>query len=168
MGQGEPMSEEEPQGEELEGIRLHVETPLRVLKGLCDQLGLSHSGRKNKVLKRLKEHHEVLSRQMSAEIARKMFQESERVADVPKLPRLPTPAQQALHNVTHHPLLPLGRSRQKPDEPIEEARKIPKIEIDCAVTFTKHRHEIQAGEGKSINEREAGVDADDAAQAADS
>ena len=105
---------------------------------------------------------------MCAEIAKKMFQESERVADVPKLPRLPTPAQQTLHNVTHHPLLPLGRSRQKPDEPIEEARKIPKIEIDCAVTFTKHRHEIQAGEGKSINEREAGVDADDAAQAADS
>ena len=158
MGQGEPMAEEEPQGEELEGIRLHVETPLRVLKGLCDQLGLSHSGGKNKVLKRLKEHHEVLSRQMSAEIARKMFLDSERPPDMPKIPILPRTRQQELHNITHHPFQSwceacvLGRSKQSPRKASEKdegqdvkehKRPTPTIQIDYAYTFTKQKHEVQ-------------------------
>eukprot|EP00439_Symbiodinium_sp_Y106_P058645 s3472_g8.t1 len=156
--EGEPMAEEEPQGEELEGIRLHVETPLRVLKGLCDQLGLSHSGGKNKVLKRLKEHHEVLSRQMSAEIARKMFLDSERPPDMPKIPILPSTRQQELHNITHHPFQSwceacvLGRSKQSPHKASEKdegqdvkehKRPTPTIQIDYAYTFTKQKHEVQ-------------------------
>eukprot|EP00439_Symbiodinium_sp_Y106_P004719 s6579_g1.t1 len=127
------------------------------------------------VLRRLRDHHEILEKQMSAEIAKKMFQENERVADVPRLPKLPSATQQALHNVTHHPFAAwreacvLGRSRQsphpKPDEAIEDARKIQKMEMDYAVTFTKHRHEMQAGEGEA---NQGGADdGDDAGQVAD-
>ena len=97
------------------------------------------------------------------------------MADVPRLPKLPSATQQALHNVTHHPFAAwceacvLGRSRQsphpKPDEAIEDARKIQKMEMDYAVTFTKHRHEMQAGEGEA---NQGGADdGDDAGQVAD-
>ena len=142
---------------------------------MCSKLGLAKSGGKAKVLRRLRDHHEILEKQMSAEIAKKMFQENERVADVPRLPKLPSATQQALHNVTHHPFAAwceacvLGRSRQsphpKPDEAIEDARKIQKMEMDYAVTFTKHRHEMQAGEGEA---NQGGADdGDDAGQVAD-
>ena len=178
VGHGRTHESEEPDGvEELEGVRLDQETPLKELRGLCSKLGLAKSGGKAKVLRRLRDHHEILEKQMSAEIAKKMFQENERVADVPRLPKLPSATQQALHNVTHHPFAAwceacvLGRSRQsphpkaKPDEAIEDARKIPKIEIDYAVTFTKHRHEMQAGEGEA---NQGGADdGDDAGQVAD-
>ena len=42
-----------------------METPLRVLRGLCEKYGLPTSGGKNKVLRRLREHHEILSRRLS-------------------------------------------------------------------------------------------------------
>ncbi|CAE7781068.1 unnamed protein product [Symbiodinium sp. CCMP2592] len=171
VGEGQVHESEEPDNvEELEGVRLEQETPLKDLRELCAKLGLAKSGGKAKILRRLRDHHEILEKQLSTEVAKKMFQENERVADVPKLPRLPSAAQQALHNATHHPFAAwceacvLGRAHQsphpkaKPDQPVEEARKIPKIEIDYAITFTKHRHEIQEGENRG--------DADDGAEAA--
>ena len=32
--------------------------------------------------------------------------------------------------------------RADPEQPVDEARKGPKIEIDYCYTFTKHRHEL--------------------------
>ena len=162
IGQGEPMEEETHDDEELEGVRLHVETPLRTLRGLCEKLGLPTSGGKNKVLRRLKEHHEILSRQLSAEVARKMFVESERVPDMPRVPILPSARQQELRNITHHPFQSwceaclVGRSRQSPHKQEDKAqaqevedtkRATPTIHIDYAYTFTKQKHEVQRGEG---------------------
>ena len=167
--------------EELEGVRLEEATPLKELKQLCDKMGLPKSGGKPKVLRRLRDHYEILEKRLSAEIARKMYQEAERIPEMPKLPKLPSVVQQQLHNVTHHPFAAwceacvLGRSKQSahpkasPEEPVEEARKVPKIEIDYCYTFTKHRHELQEGEeAEPKNEEErAGGDADDAARRAE-
>ena len=47
------------------------------------------------------EHHEVLSRQLSAELAKKMYMHGERPPDVPKIPT--STHQQELHNIMHHP-----------------------------------------------------------------
>ena len=161
VGHGEPMEEEAHEDDELEGVRLHVETPLRVLRELCQKYGLPTSGGKNKVLRRLKEEHEILSRRLSAEVARKMFSESERVAEMPRIPILPSARQQELHNITHQPFQPwcqaclAGRSRQSPhkvadkdptQEVKEEKRVTPTIQIDYAYTFTKQKHEVQEGE----------------------
>ncbi|CAE7197286.1 AGD9 [Symbiodinium sp. CCMP2592] len=68
---------EVPAGEKqdvLEGVRL-VETPLKKLKELCDQLGLSRSGGKEKVLARLRQQRKVLEKRMTAEVAKKMYLE---------------------------------------------------------------------------------------------
>ena len=167
--------------EELEGVRLEEATPLKELRRLCDKMGLPKSGGKPKVLRRLRDHYETLEKRLSAEIARKMYQEAERIPEMPKLPKLPSVVQQQLHNVTHHPFAAwceacvLGRSKPSahpkasPEQPVEEARKVPKIEIDYCYTFTKHRHELQEGEEtepKAEEERAEG-DADDAARRAE-
>ena len=86
---------------------------------------MSHSG----VLKRLKEHHEVLSRQLSGEIAKKMYMENERPPDMPKIPILPSTRQQELHNITHHPFQSwceacvVGRSKQSPHKSAEVSKE---------------------------------------------
>ena len=146
--------------ETLEGVRLAEDTELKVLKELCEKVGLSKSGNKRKVLRRLRDQRDVLARQMTAEIARKLFIEGEREPKPVKVPTLPSARQQELHNITHHPFAPwceaclVGRSRQSPhpkadaDKPVEEVRKFPKIEIDYCYTFTKKRHEIGADEEK--------------------
>ncbi|CAE7451931.1 GIP, partial [Symbiodinium sp. CCMP2456] len=171
-------AEEPDEVEELEGVRLEQATPLKELRQLCDKLGLAKSGGKAKVLRRLRDHHEILEKQMSAEIAKKMFQEAERNPEMPKMPKLPSAAQQQLHNVTHHPFAAwceacvLGRAKQTPhpkedpEKPTEETRKTIKIEIDYCYTFTKQRHEVQEGEGEQGN-GDARADADDGAQRPD-
>ena len=148
--------------ETLEGVRLAEDTELKVLKELCEKVGLSKSGNKQKVLRRLRDQRDVLARQMTAEIARKLFLEGEREPQPVKVPMLPSARQQELHNITHHPFAPwceaclVGRSRQSPhpkadaDKPVEEVRKFPKIEILC-YTFTRKRHEIGADEEKGEN-----------------
>ncbi|OLP86509.1 Copia protein [Symbiodinium microadriaticum] len=149
--------------ETLEGVRLAEDTELKVLKELCEKVGLSKSGNKQKVLRRLRDQRDVLARQMTAEIARKLFLEGEREPQPVKVPMLPSARQQELHNITHHPFAPwceaclVGRSRQSPhpkadaDKPVEEVRKFPKIEIDYGYTFTRKRHEIGADEEKGEN-----------------
>ena len=146
--------------ETLEGVRLADDTELKVLKELCDKVGLSKSGNKQKVLRRLRDHRDVLARQMTTEIARKLYMEGEREPGPVKVPILPSARQQELHNITHHPFAPwceaclVGRSRQSPhpkadaNKPVEEVRKFPKIEIDYCYTFTKKRHEVGADEEK--------------------
>ena len=171
IAEGEPIGEEPHGDDELEGVRVHVSTPLRTLKELCDKLGLSHSGGKSKVLKRLKEHHEVLSRQLSAEIAKKMYMDNERPPDMPKIPILPSTRQQELHNITHHPFQSwceacvVGRSKQSPHKSAEvnkgqevaaQGRATPTLQIDYAYTFTKQKHEVQQGEGRSEGQQANG------------
>ena len=159
----EPKPDDEPEEEdgemELEGVKLNVETPLRDLRALCSKLGLSSSGGKNKVLRRLKLHYEVLEKQLTNEVARKMFAEQHRDPAMPRTPLLPSARQQELHNVTHHPFQSwceacvIGRSKQSPhgrneekmegEELAPETRASPMIQIDYGYTFTKHRHEVQ-------------------------
>ncbi|CAE7886457.1 unnamed protein product [Symbiodinium sp. KB8] len=176
---GEGRTHEREQADEIEeGVRLEEATPLKELRELCGKLGLPKSGGKPKVLRRLRDYYETLEKRLSSEIARKMYQESERLPDVPRLPKLPSATQQELHNVTHHPFAAwceacvLGRSKQTahpkadPEQPVEEARKGPRIEIDYCYTFTKHRHELQEGEDnepRAADQRAEG-DGDDAAR----
>eukprot|EP00439_Symbiodinium_sp_Y106_P057167 s3995_g8.t1 len=175
VGAGREVEEDEaPEVEELEGVRLEVATPLKDLRELCEKLGLARGGGKAKVLRRLRDHHMVLSRQLSTEVARKMYQEQERSPAVPKMPVMPSLRQQQIHGVTHHPFAAwceccvLGRSKQSPhpknkDVKVEEKTQHPKISIDYCYTFTKQRHEVQEGEEQAGAVGRAEEDAHDEA-----
>ena len=165
---------EDDSGEaELEGVKLSVETPLKDLKELCRKLGLAVSGGKNKILRRLKVHHEVLEKQLASEVARKMFAEQERNPGMLKTPTLPSSRQQELHNITHHPFQPwceacvLGRSRQSPHrrqggenegegkelpEP-SEAKPVIQLDYSYSYTFTKLRGEMAEGEQQPTDDQ---------------
>ncbi|CAE7198879.1 unnamed protein product [Symbiodinium sp. CCMP2456] len=162
--------DKEPEGEVLDGVKLDDETPLKELRELCDRLGLSRAGPKSKVLRRLKGHHEILEKQMTTEVARKMFLERDRPANLPATPILPSARQQELHNATHQPFASwceaclLGRSRSSPHlrvpEPGIEAKdteeNVPVIQVDYCYTFTKARQEVtekQEGTDAGIEEK---------------
>ena len=138
-----------------EDVELHVPCRgWRRRRGMRE-LGLASSGGKNKVLRRLKLHYQVLEKQMTSEAARKMFAEQERDPEVPRAPALPSPRQQGLHSVTHQPFAPwcqacvIERSRQSPrsqkpeKEPDKDAASsnVPVIQVDYCYTFTRSRSE---------------------------
>ena len=144
--------EEDGSGAEpvIDDVVLSVNTPLKQLRDLCQKLGLSKSGGKPKVLRRLKEHHEVMERQMATEIAKKVFAERDRVPDTIRVPALPSRRQQELHEITHQPFAAwcsacvMGRSRQSPHDKAKEDAKVekdphrpPVIQIDFCYTFTR-------------------------------
>ncbi|CAE7268415.1 unnamed protein product, partial [Symbiodinium sp. CCMP2592] len=162
VGIGRDMEEEVPDGEVLEGVALSVETPLKELRELCSRQGLPTSGGKNKILKRLKQHHEILEHKLASELAHKLFLEEARPPDVPRAPRLPSARQQELHNVTHQPFAAwcpacvAGRAKSSPHKPREEAKDgpdlekgaMPVIQIDYGYTFTRRRNqETEEDEG---------------------
>ncbi|CAE7234299.1 GIP [Symbiodinium sp. CCMP2456] len=163
--EGQTQEPEEVEGESLEGVKLNVETPLKKLKELCDSLGLSRSGGKNKVLARLRQQREILERRMTTEVARKMYLEGNRDPDIPRTPILPSARQQELHSITHQPFQSwcehcvLSRSKQSPRRPgqqeveqkvPEEVRVDPVIQIDYCFTFTKLKHEVAPEEGQVV------------------
>ena len=153
--------EEEPEGEVMDGVTLAFETPLRDLRALCQRQGLATSGSKAKVLRRLKQHYEVLERQLAGQLAHKLFMEEDRPPDLPRAPRLPSARQQDLRNATHHPYASwceacvLGRAKASPHQhqssQSEEAQGeaddgVPLFQIDYAYTFTKKRAEEDGDE----------------------
>ena len=163
---------------EIDGIKLSVETPLRILKSVCERLNLPKSGGKNKVLNRLKNHYEVLQKQLASDVAKRLYQEQERHPDTIKAPVLPSPLQQELHAVTHQPFQPwcqacvLGRSRQSPhekrddekDDQLQQDEKRPIIQIDYCYTFTRERAEAEDGDPEDQRQQEEGESAGHEAQ----
>ena len=161
------MDVEEADGEQLDGVTLAFETPLRDLRALCVRQGLSSSGSKAKVLRRLKQHYEVLERQMAGQLAHKLYMEEDRSPDLPRAPRLPSARQQELHSVTHQPFANwceacvLGRGKASPHaanekrEPGEDLGKessVPLFQIDYSFTFTRRREEEEAGDAEGSEE----------------
>ena len=71
VAESKEVEDKDPDGEVLEGVKLEEETPLKELRQLCDKLGLTRAGPKHKVLRRLKNYHEVLEKQMATEVAQK-------------------------------------------------------------------------------------------------
>ncbi|CAE6969495.1 RE2, partial [Symbiodinium sp. CCMP2456] len=129
MHEGEPMANEEHGDDELEGVRLHVETPLRTLKSLCDRPGWAFPtlGEKQKFYDASKN---IMRQQELHNITHHPFQPWCEACVV-------------------------GRSKQSPhrsaekdqgQEVKEETRATPTIQIDYAYTFTKQKHEVQKGE----------------------
>ncbi|CAE7403195.1 unnamed protein product, partial [Symbiodinium microadriaticum] len=160
---GGPRPEEGEGDNMIDDVELSLETPLHLLKDLCRRLGLATSGSKAKVLKRLRSHKEVLAKQLATEVAKKMFDESERDPSIPATPVLPSARQQALHAVTHQPFAAwcqacvLGRSRQsphkdkpQPKESVEEKEPERRhvFQIDYFYTFTKERGEEEQQPGE--------------------
>ena len=164
--------------DELDGVELSMETPLKNLKDLCDKLGVSKSGPKARVLRRLRDHKEVLEKQLSTEVAKQMFREGERNPEQFRVPVLPSKEQQDLHALTHHPFQPwceacvMSRSRQSPHEKqteekgdiVENEYKEPKprIQIDYCYTFTKERGEVEPEEPEPQGEHQQPDEAQEA------
>ena len=162
--------------DELDGVELSMETPLK--KDLCDKLGVSKSGPKARVLRRLRDHKEVLEKQLSTEVAKQMFREGERNPEQFRVPVLPSKEQQDLHALTHHPFQPwceacvMSRSRQSPHEKqteekgdiVENEYKEPKprIQIDYCYTFTKERGEVEPEEPEPQGEHQQPDEAQEA------
>ena len=176
VGAERDLEEKEPEGEVMDGIALSVETPLRDLRGLCERQGLPTSGSKGKVLRRLKQHYEVLERQMAGQLAHKLYMEEDRPPDLPRAPRLPSARQQELHSVTHQPYANwceacvLGRAKASPHPRQEVAaeqgredkdRGLSLFQIDYAYTFTKKREEEQEAQEEESEEKIDPVDYQD-------
>ena len=60
------------------GSQVMMVEAVPVAENVCSKLGLSSRGGKNKVLRRLKLHYEVLEKQLTNEVAKKMFAEQQR------------------------------------------------------------------------------------------
>ena len=149
-------------------MSLNVGTPLKTLKELCRKLGLSSSGGKDKVPRRLRNQRDYLERQMASDIARQLYQEQTRDPELPKAPALPSARQQELHEVTHQPFQPwcqaclMGRSRQSPHgarEPSTEddqsGKRRPVIQIDYCYTFISEKGE-EAGTPQPTDDQDNG------------
>ena len=150
-GQGE---EVEHDGK-LDGVELSVDTPLKELRALCDRLGVAKSGSKNKVLKRLRDHREVMEKQLATEVAKQLYKEQDRDPVALKAPVLPSARQQELHAITHQPFAPwcpacvMGRSKQSPARGYRQCK--PRrgwrgpikyvLQIDYCYTFTRSKGE---------------------------
>ena len=173
MAEGRPVrgAEENEDGDvKLDGVPLNMATPLKDLKDLCAQLGLATSGAKPTVLKRLRDHHEVMEKQLASEVARKLFQEQERAPETLRAPVLPSARQQELHAITHQPFASwcpscvLGRSKQSPHKVLDPDKRPelgdtkPCIQIDYCNTFTSERGEGQAADGQDGAEAQAAVE----------
>ncbi|OLP88024.1 Creatine kinase, flagellar [Symbiodinium microadriaticum] len=122
MGERDPRGHEEEveQDGTLDNVELSVATPLKELKLLCDRLGVAKSGSKNKVLKRLRDHRDVMERQLATDVAKQLYKDRDRDPVAMRTPVLPSARQQELHALTHQPFAPwcaacvMGRSRQSP------------------------------------------------------
>ena len=175
--EGRPAVEEEKEDAPvIDEVTLSVETPLRQLRKLCERLGLATSGGKAKVLRRLKDHHVVMERQMATELAKKVFADRDRSALPFRTPTMPSAFQQELHEITHQPFAPwcsacvMGRSRQSPHDKASEDKKCdangktgPVLQVDYCYTFTrspnakeelKEQGEIPSNEGENVKEKE--------------
>ncbi|CAE7561573.1 unnamed protein product, partial [Symbiodinium necroappetens] len=130
------LAEEEPDGEVMDGATLAFETPLRDLRSLCQRQGLATSGSKAKVLRRLKQHYEVLERQLAGQLAHKLFMEEDRPPDLPRA----SPHQH--------------QSNQKGEAQEEADDGIPLFQIDYAYTFTKKRAEDDGDEEREQSEEQ--------------
>ena len=163
----------EPQGpadEVMDGVTLSVETVFKDLKELCSKYGIATSGGKNKVLRRLKMHGEVVEKQLATEVARGIFKEQARDPTTLPTPVLPSPLQQELHAITHQPFAPwcqacvAGRSRQSPhkaedpSETHEHPQKSPMvIQLDYCYTFTSEKGGVPEKEDESRVVDDSGV-----------
>ena len=152
---GDEPADEEPV--QLDEVELSVATPLKELRQVCERMGISKSGSKAKVLRRLKDHKEVMERQLATEVAKKLYKEQDRDPSTMPTPTLPSAKQQELHAITHQPFAPwcaacmMGRSRQSPHEHQSPDRAAPDsapgpvkcvMQIDfCYNAFTKSKGE---------------------------
>ena len=129
MGERDPRGhgEEVEQDGTLDNVELSVATPLKELKMLCDRLGVAKSGSKNKVLKRLRDHRDVMERQLATDVAKQLFKDRDRDPMAMKAPVLPSARQQELHalrtNLSLHGALPV--SWGEADSPRMWARRVP-------------------------------------------
>ena len=159
-----------PADEVMDGVALSVETPLKDLKELCIKHGIATSGGKDKVLRRLKMHGEVMEKQLATEVARGIFKEQARDPTTLPTPVLPSPLQQELHAITHQPFAPwcqacvAGRSRQSPhraedhSETHEHPQKSPMvIQLDYCYTFTSEKGGLPEKEDESRVVDDSGV-----------
>ena len=108
---------------------------------------------------------------MASDVARKLFQEQERVPETLRAPVLPSARQQELHAITHQPFASwcpscvLGRSRQSPhsSQRVEKKGDLsdtkPCIQIDYCYTFTSERGEGHLSESKSREDPNAEAEA---------
>ena len=167
MGERDPRGhgEEVEQDGTLDNVELSVATPLKELKMLCDRLGVAKSGSKNKVLKRLRDHRDVMERQLATDVAKQLFKDRERDPMAMKTPVLPSARQQELHALTHQPFAPwcaacvMGRSRQSPHVGETGANQggdgVPGpiqcvLQIDYCYTFTRSKgEEVDPGGGEA-------------------
>ena len=91
---------------EVNGQRLTVDTPLRVIREACQWLSLSKSGSKQTCLDRIKAHLVQTRRSMEIEVAKQLHDEGIRRPDVQALPAPPSEAEIRLHQATHIPFAP--------------------------------------------------------------
>jgi hypothetical protein len=101
------------------GVKLDTNTPLRVIRGACESLGLSQRGGKGTCLERLWRHLELQELIAAQAAERELKGAQERVPQASVPPKTPTDEEVLCHQLTHQPYIKLGVScvsRTEPDK----------------------------------------------------
>ena len=120
----------------VEGVVLDSNTPLRVIRAACTNLGLTKNGSKLKCLKRL--HNFISSQELMAQTAATtaVRGELERRPVFASIPEEPTPEEIASHELTHQPFQAwcefcvANRARQDPHLPSKRVSSASIVSFD--------------------------------------
>ena len=111
---------ERPHEVELDEVTFSEKMSVKELQMACKERQLAHTGSKKKLLERLVAFKVNLENQMHLAVAKKLYNEQRRRPVTLGQPKLPSLAEQELHNVTHWPFASWCQacvaSRSKEDE----------------------------------------------------
>ena len=111
---------ERPREVELDEVTFSEKMSVKELQMACKERQLAHTGSKKKLLERLVAFKVNLENQMHLAVAKKLYNEQRRRPVTLGQPKLPSLAEQELHNVTHWPFASWCQacvaSRSKEDE----------------------------------------------------
>ena len=130
---------ERPREVELDEVTFSEKMSVKELQMACKERQLAHTGSKKKLLERLVAFKVNLENQMHLAVANKLYNEQKRRPVTLGQPKLPSLAEQELHNVTRWPFASVAsRSKEDKHEKSENKEDIGKniIQIDFCYTYT--------------------------------
>ena len=112
----------------IEGVKIDMSCPLRVIRAGCKSLGFSEKGSKKQNMTRLQQFVEHQSLLATHAAASSLEAEGKREVIMQRKPEVPTPEQVSAHNLTHEPyenwceLCVQFRARQDRHSPVDESK----------------------------------------------
>ena len=153
---------ERPQEVELDEVTFSDKMTVKELQVACKERQLAYSGSKKKLLERLVAFKVNIENQMHLAVASKLYNEQRRRPITLGQPKLPSLAEQELHNVTHWPFASwcqacvASRSKEDKREKSDNKEDIGKniIQIDFCYTYTGEEDRSEKPAQEKVIERQ--------------